>query len=49
MLKKIQKQVHCATGPTFANSLALKKIILMWLVFASSIDTLLEYTRNLIP
>ena len=35
--KKIQKQVHCATGPTFTDSLALKKIILMWLVLASSI------------
>ena len=25
--RKIQKQVHCATGPTFVDSLALKKII----------------------
>ena len=35
--KKIRKQVHCATSPTFTDSLAIKKIILMWLVLASSI------------
>ena len=45
MLKKIQKQVHCAIGPTFP--LALKKIILMWSALASSIGTLLEYTQSL--
>ena len=42
-------QAHCATGPTFADSLALKKIILMWSVFASSIGTPLENTHNLLP
>ena len=34
LFKKIKKQVHCATGPTFAESLALKKIILKWSVLA---------------
>ena len=48
MLKKIQKQVQCTTAPTFADSLALKKTILMWSVLASSIGTLLEYTHNLL-
>ena len=48
-LKKIQKQIHCTTAPIFADSLALKKIILIWLVLASSIGTLLEYTHNLLP
>ena len=43
------EHVHCATGPTFADSLALKKIILMWSVLASSIGNLLEYTHNLLP
>ena len=42
-------QVHSATGPTFADSLALKKIILMWSVLDSSIGILLEYTHNLLP
>ena len=41
-------QVRCATGPTFVDSLAQKKIISMWLVLASSIGTLLEYTDNLL-
>ena len=30
-------QVHCAAGLTFADSLALKKIILMWSTLASSL------------
>ena len=30
MLEKIQKQVNCATDPTFADSLALQKIFAMW-------------------
>ena len=38
MLEKIQKQVNCATDPTFADSLALQKIFAMW----SVIDTHLE-------
>ena len=42
-------QVHCLTGPTFADSLALKKIILMWSALASSIGSRLEYTHNLLP
>ena len=42
MLEKIQKQVHCATGPTFADSLALQKIIVMWSVLVTSIGALLE-------
>ena len=41
-------QVHCATGPTFVDFLALKKIILMWSVLASSIGALLEHTHNLL-
>ena len=35
MLKKIQRQVHCATDPTFAYFLALQKIIVTWSVLAS--------------
>ena len=42
-------QINCATGPTFVDSVALKKIILMCSVLASSIGTLLEYTHNLVP
>ena len=42
-------QVHCATGPSFADSLALKKIILMWSALAGSVGTPLEYTHNLLP
>ena len=42
MLEKTQKQVNCATGPTFADSLALQKITAMWSVLVSSIDNLLE-------
>ena len=48
-VEEIQKKVHCATGSTFADSLTLKKIILMLLVLSSSIGTLLEYTHNLLP
>ena len=48
-LKKIKKQTHCATSPIFADYLALKEIILMWSVLASSIGTLLEYSHNLFP
>ena len=29
MLEKNQKEVHCTTGPTFADFLALQKIIVM--------------------
>ena len=39
---KIQKQVHGDTGPAFADSLALQKIIEMWSVLVSFIVTLLE-------
>ena len=42
MLEMIQKQVYCATGLTFADSLALQKIIVMWSVLLSSTGTLLE-------
>ena len=42
MLEKIQKQVHRATGPTFADSVALQKIIVMWSVLISSVGTRLE-------
>ena len=42
MLEKIQKQVHCATGPTLADSRPLQKIIVMWSVLISSIGTLLD-------
>ena len=42
MLEKIQKQVHCATGPTFTDSRPLQKIIVMWSVLISSIGTLLD-------
>ena len=42
MLDNIQKQIHCATGPTFADSLVLQKVIVMWSVMVSSIGTLLE-------
>ena len=42
-------QVHCATGPTFADSLALKKMILMWSVLTTSIGPPLGYTHNLLP
>ena len=42
MFEKIQKQLNRATGPTFADSQALQKIIAMWSVLVSSIDTLLE-------
>ena len=49
MLKKIQKQIHNVTGPTFGDSLALEKIILMWSVLTSSVGTLLEHTHNLLP
>ena len=41
-LEKIQKQVHCITHPTFADSVALQKNILMFSVLVSFIDTLLE-------
>ena len=47
MLEKMQKQVNCATGSTFSDSLALQKIIAMWSVLVSSIDTLLEDARML--
>ena len=42
ILEKIQKQVHCATGPTFDDFLALQKIIVMWSVLVRSMDTLLR-------
>ena len=42
MLDNIQKQIHCATGPTFADSPVLQKVIVMWSVMVSSIGTLLE-------
>ena len=42
--KKIQEPVHCATGSTFADFLALQKTIVMCSVLASSIGTLLEDT-----
>ena len=42
MLEKIQKQVHFATAPKFADFLALQKMILMWSVLVSSVATLLE-------
>ena len=42
MLKKIQEQVQCASGPTFVDSLALQKNILTLSVLVSSIGTLLE-------
>ena len=45
----VSSQVHCAAGPTFGDSLALKKIYLMWSVLVSSIGTLLVYTHNLLP
>ena len=34
--------MHCATGPTVADFLALEKIVVMWSVLVSSIDTLLS-------
>ena len=42
MLKKIKKQVHYATGPTFAYFLALLKMIVMWSLLVSSIGTIIE-------
>ena len=45
MLEKIQKQVNYANGPTFADSLALQKIIVMSSVLVNSIGTLLEDTH----
>ena len=42
MLGKIQKQGYGDTGPAFADSLALQKIIEMWSVLVSFIATLLE-------
>ena len=45
--KKIQKQAHCATGPTFADSLALQKLTVTCSVVASSIGILLEDTHTL--
>ena len=45
MLKKIKKQVNWATGSTFADSQSLQKIIAMWSVLVSSIDTLLEVSH----
>ena len=42
MLEKIQKQVYCATGLTFADCLALYKIIVIWSVLVIVIDTLLD-------
>ena len=47
--KNKKKQIHCATGPTYADSLALMKIIFMWSVLASSIGSRLEYTLNCLP
>ena len=32
MLEKNQKKVHCATGRTFFDLLALQKFIVMWSV-----------------
>ena len=46
LLKKIQKQVHCATGPTFVASLALKKIILKWSVLAHSMYSFRIYSQS---
>ena len=42
MLEKNQKKVHCATGRTFFDPLALQKFIVMWSVQVSSVDTFLE-------
>ena len=42
ILEKVKKQSNCATGSTFADSVALQKIIAMWSVLVGSIDTLLE-------
>ena len=44
MLEKIQKQIHRAAGPTFADSLALQKHIVMSSVLISSKGTLVEDT-----
>ena len=45
MLENIQKQAHCATGPRFADSLVLKKIIVIRSISVSSIGTPLEDAR----
>ena len=42
MLEKIKKWLHCATGPAFADSVALQKVIEMCPVLASLICTFLE-------
>ena len=42
ILEKIQKQVHCVTGPTFADSIAQQKNIALGSVLVSFISTLLE-------
>ena len=44
MLEKIQKQIHRVAGPTFADSLALQKNIVMSSVLISSKGTLVEDT-----
>ena len=43
ILEKIQKQVYCAPGPTFADLIVLQKIIVieMWSLFISFIGTFL--------
>ena len=46
LLKKIQKQVHCATGPLFAESLNLKKMTLKWSVLALYMYSFRVYSQS---